>query len=125
MLSFIKLPVNVAGLFVPFKVENITYIPINVEKQYAKVSSFNRLKTVYESQNESITVWATSKIGWNKVAGWDESITLSDGTTAYYNSVDNVQMISWRKNKVEYAIDYKGTKAMPKEELIKMVLSLN
>ncbi|ART74878.1 hypothetical protein B4U37_01915 [Sutcliffiella horikoshii] len=124
-IPFIKLPVNAAGLLVPFKVESATYVPIDVEKQYSKISGFNRVKTIYENQEESITVWATSEIGWNNVSNWDEQITLYDGTTAYYNVIDdNVHMISWRKDEVEYAIDYKGAKEISKEKLIKMVQSI-
>ncbi|WP_226682482.1 hypothetical protein [Sutcliffiella horikoshii] len=124
-IPFIKLPVNAAGLLVPFKVESATYVPIDVEKQYSKISGFNRVKTVYENQEESISVWATSEIGWNNVSNWDEQITLNDGTTAYYNVIDdNVHMISWRKDGVEYAIDYKGVKEISKEKLIKMVQSI-
>jgi hypothetical protein len=124
ILYFFKLPANMAGWFVPFKVETATYIPISVENQYSKLIGFKRVKTVYENSNETITVWATSEIGWNNVSNWDEHISLSDNTTAYYNSRDRVQMISWRKGNVEYAIDFKGAEPLSKYELIKIASSL-
>jgi hypothetical protein len=124
IIYFFKLPVNMAGWFVPFKVGTATYIPISVENQYSKLIGFNRVKTVYENPDETITVWVTSEIGWNNVSNWDEHFSLDDGTTAYYNSSDTVQMISWRKGKVEYAIDFKGTSPLSKDVLIKIASSL-
>ncbi len=124
LFYFIKLPVNMAGWFVPFKVEIPNYIPLNVENSYVKVVGFNRVKIVYENLDESLTTWATSEIGWNNVSSWDEKITLENGTTAYYNVKNDVQMISWRMDKVEYAIDYTGDKSLPKDELIKVASSI-
>ncbi|MEC5424773.1 DUF4367 domain-containing protein [Virgibacillus sp. C22-A2] len=124
IIYLIKLPVNMAGWFVPFKVEIPTNIPLDIESEYAKVVGFDRVKIIYESPEESVTFWATSKIGWNNVSSWDESITLADGTPAYYNERDNIQMLSWRMDKVEYAIDYKGKQPLSKDELIKVASSL-
>jgi hypothetical protein len=120
----IKLPVNMASWFVPFKVEKPTYIPLDIESEYAKVVGFDRVKIIYKSPEESVTVWATSKIGWNNVSSWDESITLTDGTPAYYNESDDLQMISWRMDKVEYAIDFKGQQSLSRDELIKVASSI-
>src|SRR5699024_124066 len=106
------------------KVESPSYIPLNVEDSYSKVVGFNKVKIVYENQDGSFTTWATSKIGWNNVSSWDEKITLENGTTAYYTETDDVQMISWIKDKVEYAIDYSGDKSLSKDELIKMASSI-
>ena len=113
-----------ASWFVPFKVETPSYIPIEAENEFAKVFIFNRVKIVYKNQNESLTVWATSKIGWNNVSSWDEKITINDETTAYYNESGDVQIISWRLGKVEYAIDYKGNEPLPIEKMIKMASSI-
>lgn len=124
ILYFAKLPINMAGWFVLFKVESPSYIPLNVEDSYSKVVGFNKVKIVYENQDGSFTTWATSKIGWNNVSSWDEKITLENGTTAYYTETDDVQMISWIKDKVEYAIDYSGDKSLSKDELIKMASSI-
>jgi hypothetical protein len=52
---FIKLPVLMAGWFVPFEVVTPSYIPINVENDYVKVIGFDRIKIVYENQDESIS----------------------------------------------------------------------
>lgn len=121
---FIKLPVHMAGWFVPFKVEIPAYIPLDTESEYAKIVGFNRVKVIYDSPDESITLWATSEIGWNNVSSWDESVSLSDGTTAYYNERDHIQMLSWRMGEVEYAIDYKGKQPLSKDVFIKVASSL-
>lgn len=124
LFNFAKLPLNMAGWFVPFKVELPNYVPLDVEKSYVKVVGFNSVKIVYENQNESLTTWATSEIGWNNVTSWDEKVTLDKGTTAYYNKTNDAQMISWRIDKIEYAIDYTGNKPLSKEELIKIASSI-
>jgi hypothetical protein len=121
---YVKLPVSMAGLFVPFKVETPEYLPLNVENKYAKFAGFDKVEIIIENPNETLTVWATSDIGWNNVSEWDEKVTLFDGSTAYYNETDNIQMISWRINDVEYAVDYEGTKPLNKEELIKIASSI-
>lgn len=121
---FAKLPINMAGWFVPFKVEAPNYIPFTVENRYSKIVGYNKVKIVYENQEGSLTTWVTSKIGWNNVSSWDEKTTLENGTAAYYTETDDVQMISWRKDKVEYAIDYSGDKSLPKDELIKIASSI-
>lgn len=124
IVYFTKLPANMASWLVPFKVEMPTYIPLDIESEYAKVVGFDTVKIAYDSTEESVTFWATSKIGWNNVSSWDESITLNDGTPAYYNESDNIQMLSWRMDEVEYAIDYEGKRLLSKDELIKIASSL-
>ena len=124
IFHFIKLPVNMGSWFVPFKVETPTYIPIDIESAFAKVVGIDRVKIIYEGPRGSVTVWATSKIGWNNVSSWDERITLADGTPAYYNETDNIQMISWRLDKIEYAIDFKGKQPLSKTELTKIASSI-
>jgi hypothetical protein len=121
---YVKLPVGMAGLFVPFKVETPEYLPFKVENKYAKFAGFDKVEIIYENQNETLTVWATSNIGWNNVSEWDEKVTLGDSATAYYGETDNVQMISWRVDEVEYAIDYEGNMSLDKEELIKIASSI-
>ncbi|RDU37805.1 hypothetical protein DRW41_08270 [Neobacillus piezotolerans] len=119
----VKIPISAAGLL--FKVEPPAYLPIEAEQSYAKVIGFNRVQLIYENQNESIIVWATSKLGWNNVAGWDETLSLPDGTPAYFTvGADDIQMFSWTKGKVEYSIDYRGTRDLGKEEFIKTALSM-
>ncbi|WP_316569514.1 hypothetical protein [Neobacillus sp. YIM B06451] len=123
VVSVVKFPVSVAGLF--FKLEPPVYVPIQADHTYARAIGFDRVQLTYENQNESIIVWATSKLGWNNVSDWDESLTLPDGTTAYYTvASDDTQMFSWTKGKVEYSIDYKGTSNLAKEEFIKTALSM-
>ncbi len=108
----------------PFNVETPDYFPFEVEDKYGKFIGFDRVKLVYKNSDESLTVWVTSEIGWNNVSSWDEQITLSDGNKAYYNKSDKTQMISWRNNNVEYAIDYEGNKLLDKNELIKFASSI-
>jgi hypothetical protein len=123
VLSTGKLPVSMAEWFVPFKVEEPTYIPIESDKKYSNVIGLDRVKLVYENPNETLTLWATTKIGWNVVSNWDERITLPNGITGHYDEHDDVKMLSWRKGKVEYAIDYKGQN-LSKEDLIEVAISL-
>ncbi|WP_409271928.1 hypothetical protein V1499_19855 [Neobacillus sp. SCS-31] len=123
VVSFVKFPVSVAGIF--FKVEPPAYVPIQADHTYARAIGYNKVQLIYENQNESVIVWATSKLGWNNVSDWDESLTLPDGTTAYYTvGANDTQMFSWTKGKVEYSIDYKGTRYLAKDEFIKTALSI-
>ncbi|MCF6139536.1 hypothetical protein [Pseudalkalibacillus berkeleyi] len=120
LISTVKLPVHAAGWIVSFDVNELLYIPFDVENRYSEISGFDRVKLVYENSDESLTYWATTEIGWNNVSSWDETLTLNNGTTAYYTSTDETQMISWRTGDVEYAIDYTSTKPIAKSELIKV-----
>lgn len=120
LISTVKLPVHAAGWIVPFDVNEPGYIPFDVENRYSEISGFDRVKLVYENSEESLTFWATTETGWNNVSNWDEEVTLDDGTTAYFTSSDETQMISWQKNDVEYAIDYTSAKPIAKSELIKV-----
>ncbi|WP_053368071.1 hypothetical protein [Bacillus sp. FJAT-27245] len=123
VINVVKLPVSAAGLI--FKIEPPAYLPIEAEQTYAKVINLNRVQLIYENKNESIVVWATSKLGWTNIAGWDETLSLPDGTPAYYRvGPDDIQMFSWTKDKVEYSIDYKGPRDLSKEEFIKTALSM-
>ena len=124
LFYYIRLPVSTASWFVPFKVESPSYIPLNVENSYAKIVGFNRVKLVFESTDETLITWVTTKIGWSNVSSWDEKITLANGTPAYYNETEEGQMISWRLEDVEYAIDFTGNTPIPKEQLIKIASSI-
>lgn len=120
----IKLPNVMANQLVPFKVEEPSYLPIKTSKTYSHVIGSDRVETVYENKNETITVWATTDIGWNVVSNWTEQIVLSNGIRGYYNEQDSLQMISWRKGNVEYAIDYEGEN-LTKEDLIEIAASFD
>ncbi|GAA0344034.1 hypothetical protein GCM10008967_38090 [Bacillus carboniphilus] len=124
LFNFVKLPVTMAGWFVPFKVDTPTYLPLDVEHQYAKVVGLDTVKILYKGSGGTITVWATTNIGWNNVSTWDEQVSLLDGTTAYYDFIDNMQMISWKKGNVEYAVDYQGEPLLAREELIEIASSI-
>ncbi len=124
LFYYIRLPISTVSWFVPFKVESPSFIPLNVENSYAKVVGFDRVKLVYESTDDTLTTWVTTQIGWSNVSSWDEKVTLVNGTPAYYNETDEVQMISWRLEDVEYAIDFTGSTPVPKEELIKIASSI-
>jgi len=122
---FIKLPVRMAGWFVPFEVETSALIPIKVENSYAKVIGFERVKIIHENPEQSLTIWVTSEIGWNNVDSWDEKTKLMDGTTAYYTETADTQLISWRMGEVEYSIEYKGKKSLSKVKLKEMASSIS
>lgn len=121
IIYFMKLPVHMADWFVPFEIAE-PYIPFKVENSYSKIIGFDRVKLVYENENESITLWATTEIGWNNVSSW-ETVQLR-GATGYYNETSDIQMISFKVDSVEYAIDYRGKEFMSKEELIKIANSI-
>lgn len=124
IFHIIKLPVHMADWFVPFKVVEPFYDVADLDKQYSKVMGYNKVKLVYENQEGILTVWATSEIGWNKVANWEEEIELLNGATGYYNETNLVQSISFRVDEVEYSIDYIGNASIPKSDLIKIANSI-
>ncbi|WP_456272534.1 hypothetical protein [Bacillus sp. AK031] len=120
---FSRLPVGVADWFVPFKVVEPYVGPVEMKNEYSKVVSWNKVKLVYETEDGTFTVWATTDIGWNNVGAWGEEVDLLGGTgryTGHYNEEEGVQMISFRLDKVEYAIDFKGSSLIPKEDLIEI-----
>ncbi|MBM6617894.1 hypothetical protein [Bacillus suaedaesalsae] len=122
LFYFAKLPVSMVEWFVPFKVYT-PYIPFEVEDSYYKISGIDRVKLVYENEDESMIVWATTEIGWNNVTQWDETLQIHGGKV-YYNEVDGIQMISFRVDSVEYAIDYRGKDLLTKDELLKIASSI-
>ena len=113
-----------ADWFVPFNVVEPFYDVEDLDKQYSKVMSYNKVKLVYENQEGILTVWATSEIGWNKVSNWEEEVELLNGATGHYNENNLVQSISFRVDEVEYSIDYKGNEPIPKRDLIKIANSI-
>ncbi|MFD1737640.1 DUF4367 domain-containing protein [Bacillus salitolerans] len=121
--SVVRLPIQMASWFVPFDVSSPTYLPIQSNNHYAKVSLYNRVKMIFENENERVTVWVTSQIGWHNVSSWDEQTRLLDGTTAYYQENEHNQMLSWRINDVEYSIVYEGPSQLSKEEMMEMAMS--
>jgi hypothetical protein len=125
LLNWVKFPTNKIGWIVPFEVETPDYMPVEVENEYAKFIGFDRVKIVYENEEDSLTVWATTEIGWNNVSNWDEKISLTDGRRAYYTESGSTQMVSWQNGKeVEYAIDYEGNTPLNKDELIRIASSI-
>ena len=121
----VKMPVRMAGWFVPFEVETSALVPIKVENAYAKVIGFDRVKIVHENPDQSLTIWVTSEIGWNNVASWDEKTKLMGGTTAYYTETADAHLISWRMEEVEYSIEFEGNEPLSKEKLIEMASSIS
>lgn len=124
IFHIIKLPIHMADWFVPFSVVKPLYDIENLNKQYSKVISHNKVKLVYENQDGVLTVWATSEIGWNKVSNWDEEVELLNGAIGHYNENDLVQSISFRVEEVEYSIDYKGNEPISKIDLINIANSI-
>lgn len=117
------LPLTFTTSFVPFEVNEPNYLPIETTNHYSNVVNLSQIKLVYENDVESLTIWATTNLGWNHVTSWDESIKLSDGSSGYYTEVDQTKMVSWQYENVEYAIDYSGSR-LSKEELLKIASSI-
>jgi hypothetical protein len=123
ILYFTRLPVGMADWSVPFKVVEPYPGPVEIENEYSKIVSWNKVKLVYETEAGKFTVWATTDIGWKNASSWDEEVDLLGGTGHYtgrYNEEEAVQMISFRLNEVEYMIDFKGSSPIPKDDLVEM-----
>ncbi|GEN52656.1 hypothetical protein [Halobacillus faecis] len=119
-LHFLKLPVNLVGWTTTFDVKHPEYIPFDADKQYGKKAGLDRVSLNYENSSSTLVVWVTNEIGWNNVSSWEEEMSLSDGTKAYYTESDGIQIMSWRINNVEYAIDYTGSESLSRNEFIKV-----
>src|SRR5699024_7826397 len=97
--------------------------PINIESKYAKVIGLDRVKLVYENNEDMFIVWVMSDMRWTNIPDW-EKVNLVNGSTAYYHEHNHIQMIRFRKKNVEYAIDYKGKSNYNQDEFIKIASSL-
>lgn len=49
------------------------------------------------NDRESLTVWYTSKLGWNNVESRYEKVGLEDVSVAHYISSEGFQRLSWQK----------------------------
>ncbi len=119
----LQLPLAFTTSFVPFEVSEPAYLPIDATDQYSNLVNLKQVKLVYKNEAESLTVWATTDLGWNHVTRWDEPIELLDGSNGYYTEVDQIKIVSWQHENVEYAIDYSGNR-LSKEELVKIASSI-
>lgn len=118
----LPLPITLTTSLVPFEVNEPTYLPIETTNQHSNLVNLNQVKLVYQNDVESLTIWATTDVGWNHVTNWDEQIKLLDGSSGYYTEVDQIKIISWQYKNVEYAIDYSGNR-LSKEELLNIANS--
>ena len=109
---------------VPFKVESPGDLPFLVVDQYAKLSGFNRVKLTYKNEDETLNVWVTNDMGWVSASNMDEVIPLTNGLQGHYKEVDGIQILSFRKDSVEFAIEYKGHILLEKEELVQVASSI-
>ncbi|MEW8967632.1 hypothetical protein [Exiguobacterium alkaliphilum] len=119
----VPLPIAFTTAFIPFEVSEPTYLPLKSTDTYGNAIQLNQARLVYKNDTEQLTVWATTDLGWNHVATWDEPVTLGDGSNAYFNDVDDTQMVSWQDGGVEYAIDYKGHR-LSKDDLLRIASSI-
>ncbi|TCI47204.1 DUF4367 domain-containing protein [Exiguobacterium sp. SH3S2] len=119
----IQMPIAFTTSFVPFEVETPSYLPLEIDEQYSHLLNLNQVRLVYKNETESITVWATSEIGWNHVDSWDEKVMIRNGLNGHYTEFDDMKMISWQQENVEYAVDYTGTQ-LSKDDLLKIANSI-
>ncbi|WP_019412930.1 hypothetical protein [Paenisporosarcina sp. TG20] len=120
ILYFMRLPVQMADWFVTFNVEEPNYKPEEINNKYSKIVSRNKVKTIYEYNDGTLTIWASSEIGWTKGEIWGENVSLLVGEkTAFYQKERNFQMVSFDTQGVEYKIEYIG-EGFSKEELIEV-----
>ncbi|MCT4784217.1 MULTISPECIES: DUF4367 domain-containing protein [Exiguobacterium] len=120
--SSVPLPIAFTTAFVPFELSEPAHLPFEATETYANVIQLNQARLIYKNDAEQLTVWATTDLGWNHVATWDEHVTLADGSDAYFHKIDDTQIVSWQMGNVEYAIDYKGD--LTKDELVQIANSI-
>ncbi|MFN4214864.1 hypothetical protein [Exiguobacterium sp.] len=119
----LPMPITVATSFVPFHVAPPSHLPLQVEEQHAYLQNLNQVRLVYKNETESLTVWATTEIGWNHVSSWDDEVRIRDGLDGHYTEFDDMKMVSWQQDNVEYAIDYTGDH-LSKEDLLHIASSI-
>lgn len=113
-----------ANWFVPFKVESPNEVPFSVKNNYAKISGFDRVKLVYENDRETLIVWVTNDNGWVNGSHVYDTVPLTNGLQGVYKEENGVQMLSFRKDSVEFAIEYNGDILLDKEELVQVASSI-
>lgn len=128
MLTFISVPINLAGWFLPYEVKTPSYFPFEIKESYAKIhyGFSNRIlvEFYYKNNEEEMKLLVTNHRGWTKVPHWDEKENIEDINT-YYTEFNHIQLLSWQDDNLEYTIEYRNPKEkLPKDELIKVFQSI-
>lgn len=122
--SEVPLPIHATTSFVPFEVHVPKNLPFSTEKNYAHLVSLGRIELVYEDAEQSMSVWATTQLGWNHVDGWEQYPQTIEDAPVFFNETDELTILSWQRDGVEYAIDYKGHQ-LSKHDLFDVATSMN
>ncbi|WP_214876369.1 hypothetical protein [Exiguobacterium sp. CH10] len=122
--SEVPLPIHATTSFVPFEIHPPTHLPFVAETEYAHLVSLGRVELVYENEEESMSIWATTELGWHHVEEWGRYAQTVQGSPVYLNESDELTILSWQREGVEYAIDYKGHQ-LSKQDLFDIAASMN
>lgn len=122
--SEVPLPIHATTSFVPFEIRPPTHLPFVAETEYAHLVSLGWVELIYENAEQSITVWATMELGWHHVEEWEPYSQTIQGSPVYFNESDELTILSWQRDNVEYAIDYKGHQ-LSKHDLFDIAASMN
>ncbi|WP_214703736.1 MULTISPECIES: hypothetical protein [unclassified Exiguobacterium] len=122
--SEVPLPIHATTSFVPFEIQSPTQLPFVTDSEYAHLVSLSRVELVYQNDEQSITVWATTELGWHHTETWEAYAQTIQGSPVYLNETDELTVLSWQQDGVEYAIDYKGDQ-LSKQDLFDIAVSMN
>ena len=122
--SEVSLPIHATTSFVPFEIHVPTHLPFDTATEHGHLVSLGRVELVYENAEQSMSVWATTELGWNHVDGWDQYPQTIEDTPVFFTETDELTILSWQRDGVEYAIDYKGHQ-LSKQDLFDVAASMN
>ena len=122
--SEVPLPIHATTSFVPFEIHTPTHLPFVAENEYAHLVNLGRVELVYQNPEQSVTIWATTELGWHHVEQWESYAQTIQGSPVYFNNTDELTILSWQRDGVEYAIDYKGHQ-LSKQDLFDIAASMN
>ncbi|WLD94721.1 hypothetical protein [Alkalihalobacillus sp. AL-G] len=124
LVSSLSLSTKVASFLLPFEISTPEELPFEAEETYVKIIGSDRVKIIYENNADQLVLWITTEIGWNNVSSWDEKGSLKNGIIAHYTESSSPKL-SWRKDGLEYALDYSGSRDLDKNDLIKIANSIS
>lgn len=122
--SEVPLPIHATTSFVPLEIHLSTHLPFVAETEYAHLVSLGRVELVYENEEESMSIRATTELGWHHVEEWERYAQTVQGSPVYLNESDELTILSWQRDGVEYAIDYSGHQ-LSKQDLFDVATSMN
>ena len=122
--SEVPLPIHATTSFVPFEIHPPTHLPFVAETEYAHLVSLGRVELVYENEEESMSIWATTELGWHHVEEREPYAQTVQGSPVYVNESDELTILSWQRDGVEYVIDYSGHQ-LSKQDLFDVATSMN